>query len=242
MPFRLFVLLVVLLGAIASGARAEPLSAEQKSAVEALIRAYIHNHPDELLDALQSAQDQRDAAAAKAAIAADHAQLYADPTSPVGGNPHGDVTIVEFFDYRCPYCKAVEPALESLLAQDRNLRIVYKEFPVLGPTSVFASRVALAAHAQGKYGAFHRAMMATKGSIDDAVVTRVATAVGIDMDKAKAAIAAPEIDHVIHSDYALAESLSIQGTPAFVIGDQLVPGTADIDTLKQLVAAARKRG
>ncbi len=239
MRFTLFVLLVVFLGAIGSGARAEPLSAEQKDAVKALIRDYIHNHPDELLDALQSAQDHRDAATAKAAIAANRAQLYADPTSPVGGNPRGDVTIVEFFDYRCPYCKEVEPTLESLLKEDGKLRIVYKEFPVLGPASVFASRIALAARAQGKYNAFHRAMIATKGTIDDAVVTRVATASGVDMDKAQKILNAPAIEQIIRSNYALAASLSIEGTPAFIIGDQLVQGSPDIDTLKKLVAGAR---
>ncbi len=244
MPFRILLALVagIFLAAAVPAHAADPLTPAQKDAVEALIRDYIANHPEAVLDAVQAAQEKENTASAKNAIAANRAQLDDDPTSPVGGNPHGDVTIVEFFDYRCPYCKEVEPSLEALLDEDRKLRIVYKEFPILGPASVYASRIALAARAQGKYDAFHHAMIATKGTIDDAVVDRVAAAVGIDMGKAKAALAAPGIDGIIHANYALAEALAIQGTPAFVIGDTLVPGVADIDSLKKLVAEARQGG
>jgi protein-disulfide isomerase len=242
MPFRLPALVLIVLAMAAAGVRAAPLTPAQKDTVEGIVRDYIRNHPDMLLDALEAAQARRDEAATKSAIAANSTQLFHDPDSPVGGNPRGDVTIVEFFDYRCPYCKAVEPGLEQLLAEDGKLRIVYKEFPVLGPTSVYASQVALAARAQGKYDAFHRAMLAARGSIDDGVVTHVAAAVGIDMAKAQAAIAAPATERIIHDDYTLAEALSIDGTPAFVVGNVLVPGAADIDTLKHLIAAARAGG
>ena len=224
---------------------ADALTPEQKAAVEALIRDTIAHHPEIVIDALEAAQqkDRADAtAAAHKAIAAHRSALVADPSSPVGGNPKGDVTIVEFFDYRCPYCKEVEPSLEALLKEDGKLRIVYKEFPILGPASVYAARVALAARAQGKYDEFHRAMMAVKGTIDEDTVRRTAAGVGIDMDKIKAAIGDEQIQRVIASDYALAQALDIDGTPAFVVGDALLPGAADIDTLRQAVAKVRKGG
>lgn len=241
--------LVRVLGALAAAliaatslAQADPLTPAQQDAVEKIIHDYIVNHPDLLLDAIQGAQAKRDADASRQAIAAKRDLLLHDPTSSVGGNPDGDVTIVEFFDYRCPYCKEVEPSLEALLKEDGKLRIVYKEFPVLGPASVYASRLALAARAQGKYDAFHHDMMATKGTIDDGVVDRVAKSVGIDMEKIKTALADPAIDRIIRSNLTLAEALDIQGTPAFIIGDTLVPGVAEITTLKKLVAAARNGG
>ena len=223
--------------------RAEPLTPEQKAAVEALIRDTIANHPEIVLDALRAEQqkDRKEAAdAVRQAIVAQRGALLSDPSSPVGGNAKGDVTIVEFFDYRCPYCKEVEPALEALLKEDGKLRIIYKEFPILGPASVYAARVALAAHAQGKYDAFHRAMMAVKGSIDEATVRRTAAGVGLDMAKLADAADGDGIDRVIQDNYALAEALEIDGTPAFIVGDVMLPGVADIGVLRQTVAKVRK--
>jgi protein-disulfide isomerase len=244
MPFRQILcrLALILLAGMGSAAAAEPLTPEQKDAVDKMIHDYIVNHPQVLLDALQSAARNHTVDFAKQAIAANRESLLSDPTSAVGGNPEGDVTIVEFFDYRCPYCKEVEPSLEKLVAQDGKLRIVYKEFPILGPASLYATRIALAARSQGKYDAFHHAMINTKGTIDTETVERVAADVGIDLAKAKAAAKSAEIDQIIRRNYVLAEALQIQGTPAFVIGDELVQGSADIGVLKRLIAAARKSG
>jgi len=239
---HLFRLALVLLAAAGPASAADPLTPEQKAAVEALIRDFVTKHPDMIFDALQSVAQTRLTEANQKTLAANRDQLFADPKSPVGGNPRGDVTIVEFFDYRCPYCKEVEPSLEGLLADDGKLRIVYKEFPILGPSSVYAARIALAARAQGKYDAFHRRMMATKGTIDDATVERVADEAGVDLHQAKEATDSAEIDRIIQSNYALAEALQIDGTPAFVIGDQLIQGVAKIETLKRLIAEVRKKG
>jgi protein-disulfide isomerase len=238
MPLRLLPILVLCLVA-SLGARpalADPLTPEQKDAIQQLIRNTIAEHPEIVLDALQAAQQKSDAQAAEGggpALAAARDALFADPTSPVGGNPDGDVTIVEFFDYRCPYCKEVEPSLEKLLKEDGKLRVVYKEFPILGPASVYATRVALAARGTGQYDAFHRAMMAVKGSIDDDVVRRTAIAAGIE---------GAEVDGIIKRNYALAKSLQIEATPSFIVGDYLLPGAVDIDTLRKVVAEARKGG
>jgi protein-disulfide isomerase len=245
-PFLCFALgLVTALAFAAPSPAAEPLTPEQKAAVETIIHDYFMAHPEFMIEVLQEAEAKLKAdkvADAKQAIAARRNELLQDATAPVGGNPAGDVTIVEFFDYRCPYCKQVEPSLEALIKQDPKLRIVYKEFPVLGDASVYASRVALAARKQGKYAPFHDAMMATKGEIDQDVILRVAKSVGVDIDKAKAEMNAPDIDALIKRNYALAEALDIQGTPAFIVGDTLVPGATDIERLRQLVADARKAG
>ncbi|MGO8914338.1 MAG: DsbA family protein [Stellaceae bacterium] len=242
---RLALCLVMAALLAAPSPAAEALTPQQKAAVETIIHDYFLAHPEFMIEVLQEAEAKLKADKAedaKQAIAAQRQELLHDATAPVGGNPAGDVTIVEFFDYRCPYCKQVEPSLEALIKQDPKLRIVYKEFPVLGEASVYASRLALAARSQGKYAAFHDAMMATKGEINPEVILRVASSVGVDVDKAKAEMNAPEIDALIKRNYALAEALDIQGTPAFIVGDTLVPGATDIDRLRQLIADARKSG
>lgn len=249
MPLRLFrwLLAAALLAATPASALADgdALTPAQKAAVETMIHDYLMNHPEVIVQSVKGAQQADEAqatAAAQRAIQAHRAELYSDPTSPVGGNPKGDVTIVEFFDYRCPYCKAIEPTLETLLKEDGKLRIIYKEFPILGPASVYASRVALAARHQDKYAAFHKRMMAQKGQIDDAVVLKTAAAAGLDVARIKAEMNAPDIDRIIKADYALADAINVQGTPAFVIGDTLVPGVADISDLRKLIAQARQGG
>jgi protein-disulfide isomerase len=196
----------------------------------------------EVLRAAEAKIKQDKVADARQAIATYHKDLVADATSPVGGNPDGDVTIVEFFDYRCPYCKQVEPAIEALVKEDSKIRIVYKEFPVLGADSVFASRMALAALKQDKYFAFHNAMMATKGQITEKVILQVAATAGIDITRAKTDMTDASVMEIIQHNYALGEALDINGTPAFIIGDTLVPGATDIDDLKKLVANARTPG
>jgi protein-disulfide isomerase len=174
-------------------------------------------------------------------VAQRRGDIFDDPATPLGGNPQGDVSIVEFFDYRCPYCKQVQPSLESLAKQDPKLRLVYKEFPILGPASITAARAALAAQRQGKYDAFHAAMMAERGQITDDTVYQVAASVGLDIGRLKRDMAAPEITQQLQANLALADALNIHGTPAFIVGDQVVPGAVDIGALKTMVADARKR-
>lgn len=230
---------------LAPATAAEPLTPDQKAETEQIIHDYLQQHPELIIESLHAAQSkaaEQAAADAQKAIIEQQDALLIDPGSPVGGNPKGDVTLVEFFDYRCPYCKQVAPSLEALLKEDPKLRIVYKEFPVLGPESVTASRVALAARKQGKFDQFHRAMMAAKGEIDDDAVMRVARSVGIDMARLKADMAAPEIEQILRNNLDLATAIGVQGTPVFVVGDTMAPGAADIDSLRKLIASARKHG
>jgi protein-disulfide isomerase len=234
---------IIALGAASPAAAAE-FTPQQRQAIEAIVHDYLAKHPDVMIDALQAAEDKMKNTAqdkVAAALTGRHHEIYDDPESPVAGNPKGDVSIIEFFDYRCPYCKQVEPSLEALLARDKELRFVYKEFPVLGPASVTAARAALAARKQGKYAAFHRAMMALKGKIDDDAVFAVAKSVGLNVARLKRDMTAPEIDRALKANLDLAEALNISGTPGFVIGDQIVPGAISLDDLTQLIASVRKQ-
>jgi protein-disulfide isomerase len=222
---------------------AAEISPEQRQAIEAIIHDYLMQNPDVLIEALRTAEDKasRDSDAKAAAVLKDRRQeVFDDPATPVGGNPQGDVTIVEFFDYRCPYCKQVQPSLQALLEEDHNLRFIYKEMPVLGAASVTAAHAALAARLQGKYETFHAAMMAAKGQITEDVVYKIAGSVGLDVDRLKSDMTSPEVERAVKANLALASALDIRGTPGFIIGDHIVPGAIELDTLKTLVADARK--
>lgn len=224
-------------------ASADSFTPAQRSDIETIVHGYLLKHPEVMIEVLQKAEDQIKSEShdkAAQALQTHGRELLNDPDSPIAGNPQGDVTLVEFFDYRCPYCKQVEPALEALLGEDRKLRFVYKEFPVLGPDSVTASRVALAARKQGKYDAFHQAMMGLKGQINEAAIFKVAAAVGLDTDRVKRDMAGPEIGRMLKDNSNLAEALQIHGTPGFVVGNQIVPGAVDLPTLKDMIADARQ--
>jgi protein-disulfide isomerase len=219
------------------------MSPAQVQAIEKIVHDYLLRNPQVILDAVEQLEQKRNdeaQAAAKTAMNTHRDELLHDPTSPVAGNPNGDVTIVEFFDYRCPYCKQMEPALEQLRKDDRQLRFVYKEFPILGPDSVTASRAALAARKQNKYLQLHDALMAARGHLDEATVLQIAGDAGLNVERLKADMSSPDIDGVISRNMELAHVLNINGTPGFLVGDQLVPGAVDLDTLKKLVADARK--
>jgi protein-disulfide isomerase len=231
--------------AISAPARADDFTPPQKAAIDKQIHDYLLAHPEVLIEAVQAADDKMKSDArdkAQQVLATKRKEVFDDPSSPVAGNPHGDVTMVEFFDYRCPYCKQVEPSLEKVIADDHHLRFVYKEFPVLGPVSTTAARAALAAKKQGKYDAFHRAMMAMKGQITDQTVMDVASSVGLDIGQLQRDMESPEVDKTLKADLALADALDISGTPAFIVGNQIIPGAVNLDALKQAIADARKGG
>lgn len=241
--FRFAVALAVLcFGAFSAPARAADFTSDQKKEIEAIVREYLKTHPEVLVDAIQAAEDKVKSDAkdkASQALTAHRREVFDDPQAPIAGNPKGDVTLVEFFDYRCPYCKQVEPALEKLVGEDRQLRIVFKEFPVLGPDSEIAARVALAAKKQGKYDAFHRAMMTTPGRVDEAAIYKVAGSVGLDVDKVKQDMHSPEVDKQLKANLALGKALDLDGTPSFIVGDTIVPGAISVGDLRQLIADAR---
>jgi protein-disulfide isomerase len=243
-PILALALAMLLAGPGAAPAQQSPaLTPAQADAVRALVRDYILQNPEIISEAIRLLQEREQVEAAqkqRQAFAALKGDLFHDPAAPTLGNPKGDVTIVEFFDYRCGYCKQVAPAIAKLLEDDKNIRLVVKEFPILGPDSVVASRAALAAVKQGKYAPFHWALLNAKGQLDEAQIMRIAGQVGLDTKQLRQDMAAPEIETVIKRSYSLAEALQIRGTPAFIVGEELVPGAVDLPTLKALVAKARK--
>jgi protein-disulfide isomerase len=241
-----FLVLALGLAAVlpAAVAGAAEFGAGERQQIEGIVRDYLKGHPEVIIEALENFKDQRQAEAekaAQAAIIANRDALQKNPASPVAGNAKGDVTIVEFFDYRCGYCKKMLPTMQELLKSDGNLRWVFKEFPILGPDSQRAAQAAQAvwAIAPQKYLAFHIAMMENRGGFDDAAIQKIAAGVGIDGAQLTKAMADPAIKERLASNLELAQQLNINGTPAFVVGDKLVPGAADAATLKQLIADAR---
>lgn len=213
----------------------------EKRAIESIVTDYLLEHPEIILRALQVLEERKQAARAaqeKSALAANRDALEQDPNSPVAGNPKGNVTVVEFFDYRCPYCKRVGPVVERLRKEDANIRIVYKEWPILGPASVFAAKAALAAREQEKYVEFHEKVMAAR-NVTETSVLNAAKELGLDLDKLRTDMETPQVENHIKQTMELARALAINGTPAFVIGDRLIPGAADFATLTKAVADAR---
>jgi protein-disulfide isomerase len=234
------------IGAAGSGlgqdaAGTPPLSRE---AIEAIVREYILRHPEIILESVQSLQARQQAEArarTSARLRELQPELTADTASPVGGNPKGDITVVEFFDYRCRYCKSVAPTVKQLMRDDRSVRLVYKEFPILGPDSLYAARAALAAERQGKYEPFHEALMAATSDLTAGQVDRIAATVKLDMKRLAADMRTAEIQSVLDRNMELARELGITGTPAFVVGDELLRGAVDLAALKEVVARARRR-
>jgi protein-disulfide isomerase len=213
-------------------------------ALERAIHDYILAHPEVLIQSLRIAKEReenRGAEQRKAVVASLKNDLIDDPRAPVRGNPSGDVTLVEFFDYRCPYCRQVEPFLQALIKSDHGLRVVVKELPILGAASVFAARVALAANKQGKYEQFHDAVMSKKSNIDETTILKLAEEAGVALDRLKTDMNSPEVISEIERTAEIAKALRLSGTPAFVVGNELVPGATDLESLQALLDEARQR-
>lgn len=218
---------------------------DQDAAIRAIVREELRKHPEwvaEAIGTLQSRQQSAEADRAKDAIRASRTALHRDERDGVAGDPRGDVTLVEFFDYRCPYCKQMSDVVDDMIRADPKLRVVYKEFPVLGPGSVLAAKATIAARRQGKYLEMHRALMASRGTIDDGAITRLAKPIGIDVDRLNADMKDPGIETQINDALALGHVLGLTGTPAFVIGDEVVLGASEKSKLAALVDTARKQG
>ena len=150
--------------------------------------------------------------------------------------------MVEFFDYNCPYCRQVAPVMIDAEADDPELRIVYKEFPILGPGSIFAAKAALAAARQGRYVEFHKAMMNASGRVDEALTLSIAEEAGLDIERLKQDMKDPTVQAEIDGNVELAQAMRINGTPAFVIGDEILRGATDLGTMTRLIDKARSDG
>lgn len=218
-----------------------PLPASDRASIEAVIEDFLLRRPEVVRDALQAVEIKeqiRKAQQAQQALTEQATQLFRNPASPAIGNPHGDVTVVEFLDYRCPHCQRVSGTVLELLAADPQVRVVFKDYPILGSESLLAARAALAAHRQGKYLEYHKALMVLD-AINDITLLETAQALGLDIQRFQTDRVSPEVSAIIDANYALAAALNIGGTPAFVVGRQVIPGAATLIGLKQAVQAAR---
>ena len=222
------------------------VSAAHKAEFEKIVRDYILRNPEIVAEAIQILRAKKkvaEATADKEYLASNRATLISDPASPVGGNPKGDVTIVEFFDYRCGVCKRIYPIVDELVRTDKNIRHVYKDWPILGPNSVLAARAAIATHKQGKYLSFHKVMIEAKSDFGEGTIMAIAQSVGLDAARLRKDMRSPETSAIFGKNYALAEKLKLNGTPSFVIGDTLLRGGGgrDLESLRVLVAEARAK-
>jgi protein-disulfide isomerase len=234
-------LALVLLAPLAS-AEETSITPQQKTDIEKIVHDYLLEHPEVIRDAIQALQakdEQSKADAQTQAVLQNKDALFNDPATPVAGNPMGDVTVVEFFDYHCPYCKAVASPLQKLTEEDRGVRLVMKEFPILGQDSILASQAALASVGQGKYWEFHQALMEHRGKFDMEVIKAIAAKVGLDPVKLEADMQSDKIKPMISANHDLAQTLGIGATPTFIIGDQVVEGAVPLDQLKDLIRKAR---
>lgn len=221
------------------------LTPEQRAEVEALVRDYILKNPEIILESMaimEARQRAEQEEQVRLALASRRAELEDNPADPVLGNPDGDVVIVEFFDYQCGYCKTMLKPLMSLLADDGGVKLVMKEFPILGEASVVAAKASLAAGRQGRYEDFHNALMGLRGRLSEQAIWQVARETGLDLPRLEKDMADPAIEAQIQETYKLAQALTIQGTPAFTIGDRLIPGAVPGGRLAELVAERREGG
>ena len=212
-------------------------------AIRQIVRDYLLEQPELLIEVQQALQAKRDAQAAAEAqqvIQLFRDEIFADPEAPVAGNPEGAIVLVEFFDYRCGYCRRVKPTLETLLAENDDLRFVFKEFPILGPESTLAARAALASRAQGLYEPFHWALLGADGPFDLDHILEVARSVGLDDERLARDMEDPAIDTLIDRNADLASALGVRGTPAFVIGDRMIRGALPIAQFRTAIADARQ--
>jgi protein-disulfide isomerase len=214
----------------------EPKLTQQE--IEKIVHDYLLREPEVLAEALRRLQQRQSASAAMRSTQAihDHRQaLFADQTSPVEGNAQGKVTIVEFFDYRCVHCRRVASTIDQLVSSNASVRVVYKNFPVLGEPSVLAARAAVAAQQQGGWPKLHRAMLAFDGDFTVETLLALGTSVGLDSAKLKTDMMSPATDRALQANLTLAAALGLDATPSFVIGDRVIRGALSPEAFQALV-------
>jgi protein-disulfide isomerase len=222
-------------------------SPAQRSQIEAIVKDYLLKNPEVLMEAqnaLEAKMDKIQAERTAAAIKQNAKEIFRPGGSPVVGNAKGDVTVIEFFDYNCPYCKKAFLEVAQLVEKDKQVKLILKEFPILSKGSEEAAKVALAAKLQGKYWEVHRALNEAQGQSNEASALRVAEKLGLDMAKLKRDMASAEVKKEIDETRALAMKLGIQGTPHFLVGDRVIPGAPEnlLEQIAKNVAEVRKEG
>lgn len=229
-----------IVGQAGTSATAQEFTPSEAAQIEDIVRNYLIANPEVIVDALDELQRREELAAAEAqrqAVANNRDALFNNPDLPYLGADDPAVTIVEFMDYQCGYCKRMLPALQDLVTENPDLRIVLIDIPILGPTSVTAARAALAARYQDGYRAMHNRMMGFDGQLSEAAIFRFAEESGLDLDQLRADMDRPEVADQIQLNLSLANALGVRGTPAYVVGDNLVPGAVGQERLQQAIDA-----
>ena len=249
---KTFVRLAALTGAMLmataaiGGASAQSISAQQRTEIERIVRDYLVSHPEVLQEAyneLEKRQAAAELARHQSVISKNATMLYNSPRQVVLGNPNGNVTMVEFFDYNCGYCKRAMSDMLTLIKSDPNLKVVLKEFPVLGPGSIEAAQVAAAVHIQDKTGKkyieFHQKMFNGRGEANKARAMATAREVGLDVARIEKDIAGPEVAAYLGESMQLSRELGLNGTPSYVVGRDVVIGAVGLEALQAKINSAR---
>ncbi len=221
----------------------QELTDAQKLEVQQVIKDYLMENPELILKSVELHQTQQEENQEKNAEAkvGEHLPYLTSNDTPSAGNPDGDVTIVEFFDYNCGYCKRALSDIQKTMKVDKNVRFVFKEMPILGPSSLTASQWALAAHKQGKYFEYHTALMSHRGAKNESELSKLAEDLGLDTAQMKKDANSDEVKIILKKSMDIAREIGIQGTPAFILNGQLVRGYMGPDGLKAAIADARKK-
>lgn len=255
---------IVLIGAIAAfalaglnapGDAAEPapnaagtaFSADQKKVIEQIVRDYLIANPEVMIEvqqALDAKLEKQQADKLKTLISKNSQDIFRSPRAAVAGDPEGDITVVEFFDYNCGYCKRSLGEVMKLVDNDKKVRVVFKELPILSSGSKQAAKIALAARMQGKYWEFHKAMLTFKGQANEESALKIAEKLGLDVAQLKRDMESAEVAEELAKAEDLAQKMGINGTPHFLVGDRQVPGAPDdlFNLLEKHVAELRKQG
>ncbi len=217
----------------------------QRTEIEEIIKDYLGDkHPEVMAQGLQLLQQREQAAAdakTKEKIASEKDKLFNDPATPFAGNPKASVTVLEFYDYQCGYCKMAEDAVERILKDDKDVKFVYKNFPILGPISMEAAKAGLASVKQGKFQAFHSALMNKKEHLTSDLIYQIAKEAGLDVEKLKKDMTDPSIDATITASSKLGQDLGVHGTPFFIVNSASFPGVMKYEQLKDAVNEARTK-
>ncbi|MBN9361420.1 MULTISPECIES: DsbA family protein [unclassified Devosia] len=224
----------------------EPLAALDQSTIDPMIEKYLLGNPrilQKVSAALDAELTAERTAATRTAMVELKPAIFDSENGIVLGNPNGDVTLVEMFDYNCGYCRQALPDLAALLDTDKNLKVILKEFPILSQGSVDAARIAAqVADADVDYWAFHQALFTSRGQVDKAVALKAAADLGLNPITLEMGMKAPRVDKVIEESYRIADRLKITGTPTFIIGDEIIPGAIGLEALQQRIANMRACG
>ena len=240
-----FVVAACALFAVTASAQVSAFNQPQEDRIKELVREYILENPEIIAEAitlLQANQESVKLERQQQNLAQLKPELINPPENTVIGNPDGSVTVVEFFDYNCGYCKSMFETVLDSMQDNEDIRLVLIEFPILGPNSVIASKAALASREQDLYGPFHQAMMSHRGSLNETTIMTLARGVGLDVSQLQKDMKDPSLDEIIDKNRAIAQQLEISGTPAFIVGSALIPGAVSAEQFNQLVEQAKSPG